>query len=420
MFAADNGYQTLQAFATSIGIGLLIGLERERQSETKAGLRTFALVGLLGCASALLAQQADSGWIIAAGLLAIAAMMIAAHVSDPLDSGDPGTTSVVALLVCYALGAMVWHGYATPAVMLAIATTVLLYFKAELHGLSRNLTRVDLLSILQFAVLALVILPIVPDRNFGPYQALNPYNIWLMVVLISGVSLAGYAALRLVGAQHGAALVGLFGGLVSSTATTMIFARHARGNADLVRTATLVILLANAVVLARLAVVSFAVAPSILPTLLPVLMAGMVLGVGVALWGWRQLQAGSELPLPQVSNPTEIKTALGFGALYALVLVLSAWLQDIAGSRGLYLLALASGLTDVDAITLSSLRMFETGKLGAPQAVTAIALATLSNLAFKCGLVLSIGGGLLARRTLPGLAAIAAGLAGTLLLWGQP
>ena len=416
MLAAENGYEVLQAFATSIGIGLLIGLERERQSDIKAGLRTFALVGMLGSLCAMLTQITDSGWILAAGLLAIAAMIIAAHVSDPLDTGDPGTTSVVALLVCYALGAMVWFGHGSTAVMLAVATTVLLYFKAELHGISRSLTPLDLISILQFSVLALVILPILPDRNFGPYDALNPRNIWLMVVLISGVSLAGYAALRIVGARHGAALIGLFGGLVSSTATTMIFARHARTHAALARTAMVVILLANIVVLVRLSVVSFIVAPAILPTLIAVLGGGMLLGVGATLWGWRQLEGGDDLPLPQVSNPTEIKTALGFGLLYALVLVLSAWLQDIAGSRGLYLLALASGLTDVDAITLSSLRMFGMEKLDAAQTVTAITLATLSNLAFKTGLVMVIGGAALARFTLPGFAAIAAGLIGGLLL----
>ncbi|BAO29565.1 MgtC/SapB family protein [Sulfuritalea hydrogenivorans] len=416
MFASDAGYETLQAFATSIGIGLLIGLERERQVDLKAGLRTFALVGLLGCLSALLAQITDNGWILAAGMLAIAAMMIAAHVSDPLDTGDPGTTSVVALMVCFALGAVVWFGYASTAVMLAIATTVLLYFKAELHGISKSLTHVDLLSILQFGILALVILPILPDRSFGPYQALNPHNIWWMVVLISGVSLAGYAALRMTGAQHGAALIGLFGGFASSTATTMIFARHARANAGLARTAMVVILLANIVVMVRLGVLSFAVAPNLAGSLLGVLGGGIVLGIAATLWGWRQLEGGDALPMPNVTNPTEIRTAVTFGALYALVLVLSAWLQDVAGNRGLYLLALASGLTDVDAITLSSLRMFSLEKLTAAEAITAITLATISNLAFKTGLVVVIGGTALARLTLPGLCAIAAGLAGGLLL----
>ena len=202
----------------------------------------------------------------------------------------------------------------------------------------------------------------------------------------------------------------------SSTATTMIFARHAKANVDLGRTAMVVILLANIVVLVRLGLVSFAVAPDIVNQLYGVLGCGAALGIAATLWGWRQLEGSEALPMPNVTNPTEIKTALTFGGLYALILVLSAWLQDVAGNRGIYLLALASGLTDVDAITLSSLRMFGMEKLTAAQTITAITLATLSNLAFKTGLVVVVGGAALARRTLPGLAAIAVGLVGGLLL----
>jgi uncharacterized membrane protein (DUF4010 family) len=196
----------------------------------------------------------------------------------------------------------------------------------------------------------------------------------------------------------------------------MIFARHAQANVALARTAMVVILLANIVVMVRLGVVSFAVAPEIAGPLFSVLGGGIALGIAATLWGWRQLASGEALPMPEVTNPTEIRTAVTFGALYALVLVLSAWLQDVAGNRGLYLLALASGLTDVDAITLSSLRMFSMEKLSAAQTITAIILATLSNLAFKTGLVVVIGGPVLARLALPGLTAIAAGLVGGLLL----
>ncbi len=408
---AGNGTEYVQAFATSIAIGLLIGLERERQADTKAGLRTFALVGMLGCLSALLATAAGSGWVLAAGLVAVAAMMIAANVADPLDDGDPGTTSIVALLLCYGLGAAVWYGYATLAVMAAIATTALLYFKAQLHGISRALTPRDLLSVLQFAVLSFVILPILPNRDFGPYDALNPHQIWWMVVLISGLSLAGYAALRIVGVRHGATLLGIFGGLASSTATTMVFARHARAHADMARTAMLVILLANLVVMIRLALVAGMLAPNLVLPLTLVLGSGLLLGLTVTAWGWQRLASGGDLPMPDVTNPTELKTAISFGALYALVLVVSAALQDYAGSKGLYLVALASGLTDVDAIVLSTLRLFNTGTLEAGVTVTAIGLAVIANLVFKTGLVIAIGGTALARLTLPGLAAIGLGLA---------
>ena len=400
----------LQAFMTSLAIGLLIGLERERRSSAKAGLRTFALVALLGTLSGLLAEKTGSGWILSAGLLSVGAMIIAAYINRPDDAGDPGTTSVVAILVCYCLGAAVWFGYGTLAVMLGIATTVLLYFKAELHGLSSQLTSKDLISILQFAVLSFVILPILPDRNYGPYEALNPHQAWLMVVLVSGVSLAGYAALRLAGPQHGAPMMGLLGGLVSSTATTVVFSRHAHAHVALARTAMVVIMIASLMVLLRLTVMAAVVAPDVIEPLAKVFAGGLVLGLAVTAFGWRRLEAQGELPMPEVRNPTEIRTALGFGALYAVVLFCSAWLSDVAGTKGMYAVALASGLTDVDAITLSSLRLFSIDKLSAGQAVTAIALAVLSNLTFKAGLIVTLGGWKLARLTLPAMLAVAAGI----------
>ena len=402
-------YANIQAFAVSLGIGLLIGLERERKPDTKAGLRTFGLTALLGCLAAMLGETIGSGWVIPAGLLMVASMMIVAQARDPLDNGDPGTTSVVALMVCYGLGALVWFGQATLAVMLAITVTVLLYFKAQLQGVTRSLTHKDLISILQFGVLSLVVLPILPNQDYGPYHALNPHQIWWMVVLISGLSLAGYAALRIVGNRHGASLLGFFGGLVSSTATTMVFAREAREDAQLTTTATLVILIANLVVTVRLGIVAVVLAPNLFVPLASVLGVGLVAGLFVVLLRWRTLTAAGNLPMPEVKNPTELRAALSFGLLYGAVLLLAAWLQDIAGSQGLYLVALASGLTDVDAITLSTLRLFNQQTLEAAPTVTAISLAVLSNLIFKSGLVIVIGGRTLARQVLPGLAAIGVG-----------
>ena len=400
----------LQAFMTSLAVGLLIGLERERRSSAKAGLRTFALVALLGTLSGLLAEKADSGWILAAGLLMVGAMIIAAYLNQPDDAGDPGTTSVVAILVCYCLGAAIWFGYGTLAVMLGIATTVLLYFKAELHGLSSRLTPKDIISILQLAVLTFVILPILPDRSYGPYDALNPYQAWLMVVLVSGVSLAGYAALRMAGPQHGAPMMGLLGGLVSSTATTVVFSRHAHINAALERTAMVVIMVASLMVLLRLMVIAAVVAPGVIVPLAKVFAGGQLLGLAATAFTWRRLEAQGELPMPEVRNPTEIRMALGFGALYAVVLLCSAWLSDVAGAKGMYAVALASGLTDVDAITLSSLRLFSLDTLSKGQAVTSIVLAVLSNLTFKAGLIVTLGGWKLARLTLPAMLAVAAGI----------
>ena len=409
-FLRGGDLEYLPRFITSLAIGLLIGLERERSPAAKAGLRTFALVALFGTVAAMLAEKTASPWLLTGGLLVIGLMTVAAYLREQQEVADPGTTTVAAIVMCYGLGAMIWHGYATLSVMLAIVTTMLLYFKAELRGITQNLSRRDLTSMLQFAVLTFIILPVLPDINYGPYDALNPYQIWLMVVLISGVSLAGYLALRVVGQRYGVALLGLFGGLASSTATTLVYARHSRDSDALARLAVVVILLANLVVLLRLAVVSAVVAPALLPQLLPVLGSGLLFGLGATAYWWHQLRQEGEVPVPEISNPTEIRTAVGFGLLYALVLFLAAWLSAIAGNSGLYVLALVSGLTDVDAITLSSLRLFELDKLQASEAVAAIALGTMANIGFKLGLVFFIGGPLLAKRCAVGLIATAAGI----------
>jgi uncharacterized membrane protein (DUF4010 family) len=407
----DAGLEYLPALLSSLGIGLLIGLERERNPASRAGLRTFGLVAVLGTVCALIAERTGSTWIIAVGLLLVGGMIIAAYHSHP-DEGDPGTTSVIAILLCFSYGAMIWLGYRTPAVMMAIITTALLYFKPELHKLSKNLTRRDLVSILQFGVLSLVILPILPDRDLGPYAALNPSQIWWMVVLVSGVSLSGYAALRYFGQKHGAPLLGVLGGLASSTATTLIFSRHARTEPLLASLALVVILIANLVVPVRLGVVTAIVQPGVLPTLLPVLGGGLLVGVCVVAFAWRGLSSKSELPELELRNPTEIRTAVSFGLIYALVLVLSAALSDYAGNKGVYAVALISGLTDVDAITLSSLRLYGMQKLDAGEATTAILIAMLANLCFKLGIIAVVGGRKLAGAALLGFLGVAAGCVG--------
>lgn len=401
---------SLPRYVVALAIGLLMGLERERNPAAKAGLRTFALTALLGVLAAHLATTLGEQWLIAVGLLLVGAMMIAAYMRDPQPEGDPGTTTVAALMLCYGLGVLVWHDEIQLAVMLGIAATMLLYFKPELRGWSQQMTRRDLLSVLQFAVLSLIILPLVPNRNYGPYGALNPYQIWWMVVLIAGVGLAGYAALRLIGQQRGAVMLGLLGGLVSSTATTLSFSRHARASSAMLPIAVIVIVLANLVVLVRLGVLAAVLAPGVLPQLLPVLFGGLTIGGLGAAFGVYRLRPHGEMPALVMGNPTELRTALGFGLMYAAVLLASAWLSDWLGTRGLYAVALTSGLTDVDAITLSSLRLHNLDRLSVAAVVNVITLATLANLAFKSALTLAIGGWHMARHAMAGMGALGLGL----------
>ena len=402
----------LPHFVTSLAIGLLIGLERERNPGSRAGLRTFALVALFGTLAAMLSEKATP-WVLFGGFLIVGFMMITAYHTKE-DTIDHGTTTITAILVCYGLGAAVWYGHDTLAIMLAIITTALLYFKTELHGITRKLSRRDLISVLQFAVLTFIILPILPDKNFGPYEAINPYQIWLMVVLISGVSLAGYVAIHLIGQRHGA-ILGLFGGLVSSTATTLVYARRSVESAEFMPLAVVVILIANLTVLIRLTLISAVVSPNILPQLSLVLGSGFLFGAGVTAFWWYRLTHQHEIPVPEIKNPTEIRAAATFGLIYGFVLFCAAWLSDIAGSSGLYAVALVSGLTDVDAITLSSLRLYELGKLQGNEVITAISLGLLSNISFKLGLIFFIGNRSLAKQCITGMLATAAGIAVALL-----
>jgi uncharacterized membrane protein (DUF4010 family) len=408
----------LAAFLTSVAIGLLIGVERERNPSAKAGLRTFPLITLFGTLAAALAEMGDLPWIVAAGLLLVGLSIISAYHNAPAET-DPGTTTVVAVLIAYGLGVMCWYGEGTLAVMIAVGVTALLYFKPELRGTLERFERRDLLAVLQFAALSFVVLPVLPDHGYGPYGVLNPYQIWLMVVLVSGLSLAGYIALKLVRLRRGLALVGVLGGIVSSTATTLVYARRARDVSFTIAAAG-VILVANLAVFVRVALVSAIVQPRATVALLYVLVPAVVAGGLAVIVFWRHLVAHSETSAPEIKNPTELRASLGFGALFAVVLFLAAWLSDVAGSRGLYALAAVSGLADVDAITLSSLRLFSLDRLSGPQLTSAIAIAIASNMGFKFALALAIGGRTLARRlALPGLIALAAGGAGLVALWAS-
>lgn len=411
-----DSIEVLPQFLTSLAIGLLIGLERERNPAAKAGLRTFALVALFGTLIAMLSSKIGSNWLIVAGLCIVGAMIIAAYLNSENEEHDPGTTTIAALLLCYALGVLVWYEQSKLAIMLAITTTTLLYFKPELRGMTQRMTRRDLMSVLQFLVLTFIILPVLPDQNYGPYGAFNPYQAWMMVVLISGLSLAGYVALHWSGNRYGPVLLGFLGGVVSSTATTLAYARHGRDNASMLHLSATIILIASQVVLLRLLVISAVIAPKVLPSLLIPMGIGLAFGALATLAGRKKLFSITELPKPTSSNPTELPAALSFALIYVAVLLAAAWLSDVAGNKGLYTISAISGLTDVDAITLSSLRLFDLDKLSANHAAISIAIAFITNMLLKFGLVFFIGGKQLAKHVLTGFIAMITGVALGLLL----
>jgi uncharacterized membrane protein (DUF4010 family) len=383
-------------FAVSAAIGLLVGLERERKPTAKAGVRTFTLIALLGTLAALLDETAGSEWALAAGAVCVTATLVAAYLHDrDTVRDDSGTTTVVAALAVFFLGAMNYHGYRLPAVALGVAITVLLYFKAEIEGFSHKLTGQDVRSMLQFAVLTAVILPLLPDRAFGPYGVLNPFQVWLMVILVAGVSLSGYVAWRLTLGRHGLLLTGVLGGLVSSTATTLGYARQVAAGGQTPSAAVLVILLANATMLVRVLVLVGVVASDALPQALVVITPALLVALGGVALRYRAVEPAASGDEDGFRNPTQLKTALGFGAAYAVILLFAAWANDLVGAGGVLAVAVVSGLTDVDAITLSSMQMLNSEVLPMVTALTAMGIAVGSNLVFKAVMASAAGGGTL-------------------------
>lgn len=419
MFPADVDalLDLFAALAVSAGIGLLVGIERERKPRAKAGLRTFALIAVFGTLAALLAQETQSGWVLALGVVAVAAPLIAAYQADPdTRADDSGTTTTIAALVVYCLGAAIQFGYREPAVAVGVLTTALLHFKVELEGVAQRLTPTDIRSMLQFAAVSAVVLPLAPNAPYGPYGVLNPFQIWLMVVLVAGVSLAAYIAWRLSAALGervrggGLLATGVLGGLVSSTATTLVFARNAKSGTHAPAAASVVILLANTAMLARVLLICAIVAPAAVPLLAIVLAPALAVAIATVAMHRGSARDAAAVGTSEYRNPTNLLAAIGFGLLYALVLLVSAWLSETVGARGVYGLAFVSGLTDVDAITISSLQLFNGGALAATAAATAIGIAVGANLILKAVLVFIAGDAAIAVRTARAFAAPLAAL----------
>ncbi len=407
----------LQQLAVSFGLGLLVGLQRERTEHSIAGIRTFPMIAIFGTLCAQLAQTL-SGWIVAAGLLALAAIVIFANFAK-LKSGaiDPGMTTEVTALLLYGLGAFLVVGSLPVAVVLGGAMAALLHFKGPMHKFAGEIGEYDMRAIMQFVLLTLVILPVLPQKNYGPYDVWNPFEVWLMVVLIVGISLAGYIAYKFFGTRAGTLLGGILGGLISSTATTVSHARRARKDLDFVKPAALVIMIASCISLGRVIVEVAAVAPRAFESLVPPLAAMLAASTFIAAAMFILLRPG-EMKMLEQKNPAELKSAIVFGVLYAVVLLAIAAAKERFGAAGLYVVAVISGLTDMDAITLSTARLVENGRLESSPGWRAILIASMSNFVFKFGIV-----AILAHRSLIVRVATAFGAAigcGALILWLWP
>lgn len=396
--------------AIALGIGLLVGAERgwrEREEDDlrqSAGIRTFAVAGFLGGLAMLLAQLLGAvAW--AALLLATSLFAAAAYVAHWRHTGDAGITTELALLATFALGSLAVAEMPLLAASCGVVLALLLSLKERLHQALQRLSFGELSGTFKLLFISLVILPVLPNQGFGPWQALNPYSIWWMVVLIAGLGFAAYIAIRLAGARYGLMLTAVLGSVVSSTAITLTLSKMGTRR-ELHALLAAGLLVASGLMFARVMLEVGVVNRELLARVALPLLAAMVGYLAGALWFW--LRAGKQaVDVPAdapLANPFELGPALRFAALLALILLLVQAGRHYLGNAGVYAVALLAGLSDVDAITLSLSRS-ALHELDSAVAAYGIFIAVASNSLVKLALIGAVGGRRLLLSVLPAAAA---------------
>jgi uncharacterized membrane protein (DUF4010 family) len=407
--------ENFKILGISLAIGLLIGMERGWHTRDLdegmrvAGLRTYGLISVLGGLWGILAQQIDP-LLMGFAFLGLTSVLLLAYSKSLKKFEDFSITGIIASLITFVLGALSAFGHIMLASASAVIITSLLGFKPLLHGWLKKLEQQELFATLKLLLISVVILPILPDQGYGPWAAFNPYHIWWMVVLIAGISYLGYFAIKIVGNQHGPVLTGALGGLVSSTAVTLNLSKLSPQFPNMENALAAGILTACATMFARTLLLASIMNSVVFLALLPPLLVMSIFTYLLAFLLWqnaREFRNGAEMSL---ENPFQLGMALKFGAFLVVIMLLSKLLKVYFGDMGTYFLAAASGLADVDPITLSLSQMSKEG-LEVTVAARAILIAVSVNSGIKSIFSWVIGGRALGLRVFGTLAgAVIAGL----------
>ncbi|HSM93504.1 MAG TPA: MgtC/SapB family protein [Anaeromyxobacteraceae bacterium] len=409
-------YEPFLSLGLAAAAGLLIGLERERSAPTEpkeasflGGARTHPLFALVGGVSVLAARQVGA-WAVVLPLAGLIALLVANYWGDVVGNRSRGITSEAAFLLSFMLGALsLTDGVIEPlsrkvfvVSAVAVVATALLSSKPAIHPLARRISSADLAGTLKFLVVAVIVVPLLPDETFGPLQVLNPRDVGLFVVLISGISFVGYAGIRLLGPERGLGLTGVVGGLVSSTAVTLSLAGRSREREELCESAALAVILASTIMFLRVIVIVAVVNPSLVRQVAPAMLASTGAGVAASLLLWiRSRRVRRPAGDIAFANPFELGRALGFALLFAVVLVGSKAAAIYVGDAGTYAAGLLAGTTDVDAITLSMAGLAGSS-VDVAVATTTIFLGAAANTLVKGVLAATLGGWRFGRYVLSG------------------
>lgn len=386
---ADSLLTTAVHVFVAFGIGALIGLEREHAESggTFAGSRTFPLFALYGALVGLFFPT-----MLPLALAAIALPLTLAYAGKIWLEGDLGLTTLTVALLTVVLGAMTTHSRTATSLAIIVAgvVTVILTSKGRIHDFADRIEDTERRATIQFILVALVVFPLLPDRELSVLFGLNPRFVWLMVVLVTGLSFVAYLLSRVVGTHRGIALTGILGGFVSSTATTVSMANRTAATPDLYRICAFSTIVAAIVMFPRALIEIAIVNPSLVPHVVLPLGAMTIAGglvAGVVYW-----RASVETTIEtDIENPFRLRPALFFGALFAAVLLVSEHANAVLGPSGLYATAFVSGLADVDAIALTLSKLAAENTITPEVATTGIVIAAIANTVVKAGLAWVLG-----------------------------
>lgn len=386
--------EALSRLTVALAIGLLVGLERGWQTRDAednrraAGFRTFALSGLLGGVTGLVALKTSAaviGWVFLGYMGAFAAF----HWLEARSEGRASVTSVVAGMLTFLLGTMAVVGDLQLAIACAVGMTVLLALREPLHRWINSLSWQEIRAVLTLLAMSFLLLPLLPNRPIDPWNAINPHRIWLLAIMIATISFAGYVAVKALGNRLGVFMAAGAGGLASSTATTLALARLAREHPSSSGLLSAGILVASGVMMLRTGAIALALNGALFSPLIPALLtAAAVLGIGAAVLWFRSVQ--QETPDLQIANPLEIGTAIKLAALLAAVMLAAELVRRIFGGIGVLVVAALSGVADVDAVTISMARMAG-GDVDPNTAAHAIMIAIAVNTVSKTIVAGSVG-----------------------------
>lgn len=398
LFAQGDLFIFAQKMGIALLIGLLIGLEREHSSKgekTFAGIRTFPLISIFGFLAALIGSLLQQ-WAYLVFFLIFSGLVISSYINSSRD-GKIGITSELSSLLVFILGSLIYWNYIMISAIISVIIALFLSLKIQIHSFVERVSEEDILAVLKLALVTVIILPLLPEQDFGPHKIINLRILWYMVIFIASLSFLGYVLTKFVGYKKGIFYTGLFGGFVSSTALTFSFAKKSVQNADLSSNLAAGIILASTVVYPKVFLEVLVVNPKLASYMWLPLLLLTICGI-VASYIMHGKTVQHQVEDLHLSNPFELRSALMFGLIFGVIIAFAKLSQIYFGNEGTYLVSFIAGLPNIDAITLSMAQLADKS-ISLETANISILIALLSNTLFKSLLALIIGGKILARTT---------------------